>query len=88
MNSGTWAKSSHSGGDGACVELQGKPDGGVLVRNSRFPDGAVLDFTDAELAAFLAGAKDGQFDHFTEGYEEKLTSVVPAAAATSTSKPS
>ena len=34
----------------------------VAVRNSRFPDGAVLLFNRDELGAFLAGAKDGEFD--------------------------
>jgi hypothetical protein len=33
------------------------------MRNSRFPVGAVLLYTQAEITAFLAGAKDGEFDH-------------------------
>jgi len=32
------------------------------MRNSRFPDGPVLVYTRAEINAFLAGAKDGEFD--------------------------
>jgi hypothetical protein len=39
------------------------PDGEVAVRNSRFPGGPALVYTRAEIAAFLAGAKDGEFDH-------------------------
>ena len=39
------------------------PGGGVAVRNSRDPHGPALVYTPAELAAFLAGAKDGEFDH-------------------------
>jgi hypothetical protein len=35
------------------------------VRNSRFPSGPALVYTRAEIAAFLAGAKDGEFDHVT-----------------------
>jgi hypothetical protein len=35
------------------------------MRNSRFPGGPVLLYTQAEITAFLAGAKDGEFDHLT-----------------------
>lgn len=58
-----WLKSRHSNANGACVEVAAMPGGDVLVRNSRFPDGPVLVYTPAEIAAFLAGAKDGEFDH-------------------------
>jgi hypothetical protein len=38
-------------------------DGGdVAMRNSRYPCGPALIFTRDEMAAFLAGAKDGEFD--------------------------
>jgi hypothetical protein len=59
----TWQKSAHSNPNGACVEVAMLPDGGVAVRNSRFPGGPALVYTRAEIAAFLAGAKDGEFDH-------------------------
>jgi len=59
----TWQKSVHSNPNGACVEVAMLPDGGVAVRNSRFPSGPALVYTRAEIAAFLAGAKDGEFDH-------------------------
>jgi hypothetical protein len=36
--------------------------GDVAVRNSRHPSGPALIFTRDEMAAFLAGAKDGEFD--------------------------
>jgi hypothetical protein len=39
------------------------PNGEIAVRNSRFPAGPALIYTPAEIAAFLAGAKDGEFDH-------------------------
>lgn len=58
-----WRKSRHSNANGACVEVATVPSGAVLVRNSRFPDGPVLVYTPAEIAAFLAGAKDGEFDN-------------------------
>ncbi|MFJ4686566.1 DUF397 domain-containing protein [Streptomyces sp. NPDC091377] len=58
-----WIKSRHSNAEGNCVEVAPTADGGVAMRNSRFPDGPALVYTPAEMAAFLAGAKDGEFDH-------------------------
>ena len=43
------------------VDLDG-PDDTVLVKDSKDPDGPVLVFNHAEWEAFLAGAKDGEFD--------------------------
>jgi hypothetical protein len=59
----TWQKSRHSNPNGACVEVAHLPGGGIAMRNSRFPDGPALIYTPTEIAAFLAGAKDGEFDH-------------------------
>ena len=59
----SWLKSQHSNPNGACVELAALPNGEIAMRNSRFPVGAVLLYTQAEITAFLAGAKDGEFDH-------------------------
>jgi hypothetical protein len=58
----TWRKSDRSGALGNCVEVAKLDSGGVAVRNSRYPDGPALIYTEAEIAAFLAGAKDGEFD--------------------------
>src|SRR6202012_3667337 len=58
-----WQKSKHSNPNGACVEVAHLPGGDIAMRNSRFPDGPALVYTKAEIAAFLAGAKDGEFDH-------------------------
>jgi hypothetical protein len=57
-----WRKSTHSGALGNCVELAHLADGDVVVRNSRQPDGPVLVYSRTELATFLFGAKDGEFD--------------------------
>ena len=35
----------------------------VEVRDSKDPDGPVLRFTSAELAAWIDGATKGEFDH-------------------------
>jgi hypothetical protein len=58
-----WQKSKHSNPNGACFEVAQLPSGEIAVRNSRFPAGPALVYTRAEIAAFLAGAKDGEFDH-------------------------
>ena len=58
-----WTKSRHSNAEGNCVEVAALTDGGIALRNSRDPDGPALVYTPAEVAAFLAGAKDGEFDH-------------------------
>jgi Domain of unknown function (DUF397) len=62
-----WLKSRHSNPSGNCVEIACLPDGEIAVRNSRFPGGPVLLYTQAEVAAFLAGAKDGEFDGMVAG---------------------
>jgi hypothetical protein len=59
----TWQKSKHSNPNGACVEVAHLATGEIAVRNSRFPSGPALVYTPAEISAFLAGAKDGEFDH-------------------------
>ncbi|MEV7787626.1 DUF397 domain-containing protein [Streptomyces sp. NPDC088106] len=58
----TWLKSRHSTADGNCVEVALLTGGDVAVRNSRDPHGPALVYTQAEIAAFIAGVKDGEFD--------------------------
>jgi hypothetical protein len=57
-----WRKSRASNPSGNCVEVAALPDGSVAMRNSRDPGGPALVYTRAEVAAFLAGVKGGEFD--------------------------
>lgn len=56
-----WYKSSRSSGNGNCVEVA-VLDEAVAVRDSKDRSGPVLIFTSAEWDAFVAGARDGEFD--------------------------
>jgi Domain of unknown function (DUF397) len=56
-----WRKARKSYGSGACVELA--VDGELIaLRNSHDP-GVEIRYSQAEFAAFLDGAKRGEFDH-------------------------
>lgn len=63
----TWRKSQASNPSGSCVELAGLPGGDVAMRNSRHPSGPALIYTRAEIAAFLAGVRNGEFDDLRDG---------------------
>lgn len=56
-----WRKSSFSGAD-ACLELAKSQQGDVLMRNSKDPAGSIVRLTEAEMHAFVAGVKAGEFD--------------------------
>jgi hypothetical protein len=58
----SWRKSRRSGAVGNCVEVARLANGDIAVRNSRFPDGPALIYTQAEITAFVGGVKDGEFD--------------------------
>ncbi|MFU8854737.1 DUF397 domain-containing protein [Micromonospora sp. SL1-18] len=63
-----WQKSHRSNPSGNCVELAELPDGtGIALRNSRHPEGPALIYTVDEIAAFVLGARDGDFDNLIAG---------------------
>jgi hypothetical protein len=56
-----WRKSTHSG-DGGCVEVA-YAGGMIGVRDTKANGtGPALAFTEQEWVAFLAGARDGEFE--------------------------
>jgi nitrogen fixation-related uncharacterized protein len=57
-----WRKSRVSNPSGSCVEIAELPGGAIAMRNSRHPTGPALVYTRAEVAAFLTGVKNGEFD--------------------------
>jgi hypothetical protein len=57
-----WIKASASDTQGQCVEMAGDSDT-VHVRDSKNKQAPALTFTKDEFAAWLDGAKKGEFDH-------------------------
>ncbi|MFF2186470.1 DUF397 domain-containing protein [Streptomyces sp. NPDC058155] len=58
-----WQKSSFSGEGPQCVEVA-EHNGDILVRESDDPN-VVTTTSREKFAAFIAGVKAGEFDHFT-----------------------
>jgi hypothetical protein len=56
-----WLKATASDRDKDCVEFAVVGDV-IGVRDSKVPDGPILQFSRAEIGAMLAGAKKGEFD--------------------------
>jgi hypothetical protein len=61
LSQADWRKSSRSGAAGHCVQIAFVGQA-TAVRDSNTPNGPTLIFTSAEWDAFVAGAKDGEFD--------------------------
>ncbi|MEV4127984.1 DUF397 domain-containing protein [Nocardia sp. NPDC049707] len=61
LSQAPWFKSSHSGSQGACVEVAWLAGGDVGIRDSKNPTGPALVFTPAEWDAFAAGMREGEF---------------------------
>jgi Domain of unknown function (DUF397) len=63
MTPNVWVKSSFSQID-ACVEVkQVSATGNIMIRDSKYPNGSVLEFTPLEWAAFKLGVQHGEFDN-------------------------
>lgn len=56
-----WQKSTHSGGNGDCLEMATSGDI-RYVRDSKDPTGPALAFSDAAHSSFIAAAATGMFD--------------------------
>ncbi|MFD8756302.1 DUF397 domain-containing protein [Kitasatospora sp. NPDC059577] len=63
MHSLEWQKSSFSEANNNCVEVRGA-DGVIELRESDEGD-VIVRTSAAKFAAFLQGAKAGEFDHLT-----------------------
>jgi hypothetical protein len=55
----TWTKSSHSAGNGACVEVRSPEPQAVAVRDSKVPQGPSLDFVPGSWTAFVGALGRG-----------------------------
>ena len=53
----TWTKSSYSTGNGACVEVKSPVLAALAVRDSKVPEGPVIDFPADAWNAFVTSVK-------------------------------
>ena len=59
MTGPIWVKASASAQNGNCVEMAPDGSGGVLVRDSKDPDGMRLRLSSEAFGRFLSAAKQG-----------------------------
>lgn len=62
MSTTDWVKASASNSEGSCVEMR-TAEGLIEVRDTKDRSGPVLRFRSDEFAAWLDGARKGEFDH-------------------------
>lgn len=55
-----WRKSSHSGADNGCIEIQSPPPGRAPIRDSKVPEGPVIDFMDHSWVSFVRALQRGE----------------------------
>lgn len=55
----TWTKSSHSGGNGACVEVKSPVVASIAVRDSKVPAGPSITFVPGAWNAFVREVSTG-----------------------------
>jgi hypothetical protein len=58
----SWRTSSYSQDGSECVEAAFLPDGSVALRDSKHPEGSVLNYTRSAWQAFVRGVKASEFD--------------------------
>ncbi len=56
-----WQKSTHSGGNGACVEVASPATEIIAVRDSKDPSGPSLAFSPESWNSFIGGVNGGAF---------------------------
>ena len=74
-----WIKASVSNAQGSCVQMR-RVGEMIEVRDSKDPDGPVLRFRPDEIAAWLDGAKRGEFDDLPSVGQSSVTGVSVAEA--------
>jgi hypothetical protein len=66
MNDTHWQKARASDSSGSCVQVR-RQDGMIKFRDSKDPEGPIQTYRIDEFAAFISGAKNGEFDHLLGG---------------------
>jgi Domain of unknown function (DUF397) len=62
LSGADWQAGRRGDPEASRVELALLPGGSIAMRHSGHPGGPALIYTPAEIEAFIAGAKDGDFD--------------------------